>query len=83
MESMGEEARRRRAFAPEFKAEIAELCQRCDRPVGQVFDLTETAVREWVEQAERDAGTGSDGGLTTEERRELAELRRENRSSGR
>jgi transposase len=26
------------------------------------FDLTEVAVREWVRQAERDAGTG-DGGL--------------------
>jgi transposase len=36
-------------------------------------------VREWVRQAERDAGTRQDGGLTTAERRELAALRRENR----
>jgi transposase len=82
MESMGKKPRRRRSFAPEFKAEIVELCQRGDRSVGQVardFDLTETAVREWVKQAERDAGTRRDGGLTTEERRELAELSRENR----
>jgi transposase len=43
------------------------------------FDLTETAVREWVRQAERDAGNREDGGLTSAERRELAELRRENR----
>ena len=35
-------------------------------------------MREWVGQAKRHAGTGG-GGLTTEERRELAELRRENR----
>jgi transposase len=42
------------------------------------FDLTETAVREWVKQAERDAGVRSDG-LTSGERKELAELRRENR----
>jgi transposase len=50
--------------------------------VGQVakdFDLTETAVRGWVKQAERDAGTRHDGGPTTEERKELAQLRRENR----
>jgi transposase len=32
-----------------------------------------------VKQAGRDAGTLSDGGLTTQERQELAELRRENR----
>ena len=58
-----------------------ELCQRGDRSVGQVaedFDLTETAVREWLKQAERDAGTG-DGGLTTSEKDELAQLRRDNR----
>jgi len=43
------------------------------------FDLTETAVRGWVKQAERAAGTGTDSGLTTGEREELRELRRENR----
>ena len=76
MEGMGKKPRRRRSFTAEFKAEIVELCQRGDRSVGQVakdFDLTETAVREWV------AGTREDGGLTSDERRELAELRRENR----
>ena len=68
MESMGKRPRRRRSFTPEFKAEIVELCQRGDRSVGQVardFDLTETAVRERVRQAERDAGTRHDGGLTS------------------
>lgn len=47
--------RARRSFTPEFKAEIVELCQRGDRSIGEVsrdFDLTETAVREWVRQAE-------------------------------
>jgi transposase len=82
MESMGKKPRPRRSFTSEFKAEIVDLCQRGDRSVGQVardFDLTETAVREWVKQAGRDTGTASDGGLTTEERKELAQLRRENR----
>src|SRR5437763_2440731 len=82
MESMGRKRPRpRRSFAAEFKAEIVELCQRGDRSVGQVardFDLTETAVREWVKQAEIDAGSRSDG-LTSAEREELAALRRENR----
>jgi transposase len=81
METMEpKQPRARRSFTPEFKAEIVELCQRGDRSIGQVardFDLTETAVREWVRQAERDAGTG-DGGLTSAERQELSALRREN-----
>jgi transposase len=81
METMGKKPRPRRSFTAEFKAEIVELCEPGDRSVGQVardFDLTETAVREWVKQAERDAGTRADG-LTTTERDELAQLRRENR----
>ncbi len=41
------------------------------------FDLGETAVRAWVNQAETDAGERP--GLTTEERAELSQLRRENR----
>ena len=44
----GEEARKRRSFTPEFKAEIVDLCRRGDRSIGQIakdFDLTETAVR--------------------------------------
>ena len=60
---------------------IVELCQRGDRTVGQVardFELTETAVRRWVKQAELDAGTRSDG-LTSDEQAELAQRRRENR----
>ncbi len=72
--------RPRRSFTPEFKADIVERCQAGDRTIGQVardFDLTETAVRAWVHQAQID--TGQRDGLTTEERQELAQLRRENR----
>jgi transposase len=81
MESVGrKKSRPRRSFTPGFKAEMVELCQRGDRSVGQVardFDLTGTAVREWVRQAGRDGGTGQDGGLTSAERQELVQLRRE------
>ncbi|MFJ4680283.1 transposase [Kitasatospora sp. NPDC088783] len=81
MESTGKEKPRpRRSFTPEFRAEIVELCRRGDRSVGQVAkdsDLTETAVRDWVRRAETDAGER--GGLSSDGRKELARLRRENR----
>jgi transposase len=81
MDGMGKQRRPRRAFTPEFRAEIVEVCRRGDRTIGQVakdFDLTETAVRDWVRQADIDAGVRSDG-LTSAEREELTRLRRENR----
>lgn len=81
METVGKrKPRARRSFTAEFKAEIVEACRRGDRTVGQVakdFDLTETAVRDWVKRAAIDAGEAP--GLDTTEREELARLRRENR----
>src|SRR6187200_1607919 len=73
-------ARLRRSFTPEFKAQTVELLRTSDKSVGEVcrdLDLTETAVRRWLAQADIDAGRR--GGLTTAEREELTRLRRENR----
>ena len=70
--------RARRSFSAQFKAETVELIRSSGKAIGQVcrdLDLTETAVRRWVQQAEIDAGKRP--GLTTAERAELAELRRE------
>jgi transposase len=72
--------RARRSFTPEFKAEIVGLCRKGDRSIGAVardFDLTETAVRDWVKQADIDDGARP--GVTSAEQTELASLRRENR----
>jgi transposase len=72
--------RPRRSFTPEFKAEIVERCRQGDRSIAQVakdFNLVESALRRWVEQAEVDSGQRD--GLTSGEREELRELRRENR----
>jgi transposase len=72
--------RPRRTFTPEFKAEAVRLCRAGDRSIAQVakdLDLTETALREWVHRADVDAGKGPAGALTSDERAELARLRRE------
>jgi transposase len=69
----------RRFFPPEYKAEVVELIRSTGKTVGQVareLDLTETAVRQWLRQADLDAGRRSDG-LTAAEREELRRLRRE------
>ncbi len=82
MDSNGKKKpRTRRAFTPEFKADIVARCRQGDRTVRQVaqdFDLTETAVRAWVKQAELNDGTRNDG-LTSDETAELRALRAENR----
>src|SRR5437016_13863398 len=74
------ERRPRRRFSKEFKAEVVELVRSSGQTVGAVsrrMDLTETAVRDWVRQADIDAGKRD--GLTTAEREELTALRKENR----
>jgi transposase len=74
--------RKRRSFTPEYKAEVVKLVLEGGRSIVQVcreMDLTETAVRKWVKQAEVDGGNGTPGALTTEEREELRLLRKENK----
>src|SRR5215213_4070628 len=74
-------SRPRRFFPPEYKAEVVELIRTTGKTVGQVareLDLTETAVRQWVRQADLDAGRPSNG-LTSVERDEPRRLRREHR----
>src|SRR5437762_4522124 len=75
--------RKRGAFTQEFKAEAVRLVRESWKSVPTVareLDLTETALRSWVRQAEIDAGRGTPGALTTAEREELGHLRRENRT---
>ncbi len=76
--------RKRRSFTPEYKAEVVGLVRSSGKTVGQIareLDLTETAVRAWVRQAAVDAKRDPQGPLTSEERAELARLRRELRTT--
>jgi len=80
MEMMGRTKRPRRSFTPEFKADVVDLVRQEGNTAASVardLDLTETAVRSWVRQADIDDGQRD--GLTSSERAELARLRRENR----
>jgi transposase-like protein len=75
-------ARKRRKFNPEFKAEAVRLARVGDRSIQQIatdLDLTESALRNWVNQAAIDAGQAPDAAdaLTSAEKSELSELRRE------
>ncbi len=72
--------RQRRAFTKEFKADAVRLVREGGQGVSRVardLDLTETALREWVKRAEIDAGEGPTDALTTAERAELSQLRRD------
>ncbi|MFP5325952.1 MAG: transposase [Acidimicrobiia bacterium] len=80
METMERERRPRRSFSKEFKRDTVELVRSSGMSIAEVgrdLDLTESAVREWVRQADIDEGRKE--GLTTAEREELVRLRRENR----
>jgi transposase len=75
--------RKRRAFTKAFKAQTVQLVRDSGKSVGAVardLDLTETALRSWLRQEGIDAGRGAAGALTTDEREELARLRREIRT---
>jgi len=84
METMGKnKPRARRSFTAEFKADVVALVRQpgnTAHSVARDLDLTETAVREWVKQAERDAGVRADG-LTTSERAEMTQLRKDLREA--
>jgi transposase-like protein len=78
--SSAKSRRHRRKFTPEFKAEAVALAKQPGQSIAKVaksLDLTETALRSWVKQADTDAGKGPAGALTTAEKHELAALRKE------
>ena len=64
----------------EFRQQMVELVRagRSPKALAQEFEPSEQTIRNWVKQAELDTGQRTDG-LTSEERAELRQLRRENR----
>ena len=74
------------AHPPEFRRRAVDLAREVDddgkrvHPVAQLardLKISESCLRRWMDQADVDEGVKP--GLTTTERKELVELRRENR----
>ena len=76
--------RGRRRFDDDFKAQAVRLVLDEGKSVAAVardLDLTETALRTWVTRARVNRSRGRTG-LTTAEREELAQLRKEKSPAG-
>lgn len=72
--------RKRRNFTPEQKAEAVKIFRDSGKKLTTVANelgLTVSALRLWVKQAEIDSSGGSPGALTSDEKSELVQQRRE------
>jgi transposase len=65
---------------PEFRRRAVELARERAKPIRQItidLGISESCLRRWMDQADVDEGKKE--GLTSDERKELTKLRRENR----
>jgi transposase len=73
--------RHRAPYPPEFRAEAVRLIReggRTPKELAQDLGCSDETIRNWLKQADLDAGRRSDG-LTSAEQEELRRLRAENR----
>lgn len=73
--------RKKRAYTAQQKAEAVKLVKQVGNlsQVARDLDLHPNVLRNWVRQAEIDAGQGPKDALTTEEKQEIQRLKRENK----
>ena len=70
------------AKPPEFRRRAIALARAGDQPIAKIaadLGIAESCLRRWLKQDDLDTGRRDDG-LTSDERKELAELRRRNRT---
>jgi transposase len=68
------------AHPPEFRQRAVELARLREKPIAQIakdLRVSESCLRRWMDLADIDEGHKP--GLTSDERKELVELRRKNR----
>ena len=69
----------RRPYPLEYRQRMIDLVRagRSPEAIAREFEPTAQCIRNWIRQADRDAGRCDDG-LTTDDRTELQRLKREN-----
>ena len=78
---MSERQPRVKAYPEEFREQVVHTARTGNRRLAEVaaeFEVSTDSVRRWQKQAELDEGVRKDG-ITSDERKELRRLRRENR----
>jgi transposase len=77
---MSRSKHRKPNYPPEVRRRLVELVRagRSPEDLAKDFEPSAQAIRNWVKQADLDEGKRGDG-LTSQEREELSQLRRENR----
>ena len=69
-------------YPAEFRARAVELVRTSGKSILEIareLGISGEGLRNWVRQADADAGRGRPGELTTDEKAELQRLRRENK----
>lgn len=71
---------RGKKYPPEYRRQMIELVRSGTDPkeLAEEFEPSEDSIRRWVRQANRDEGLSQEG-LSTKDKEELRQLRRENR----